>query len=121
MPWMPKVLDLSAASAYKFHVLRRLFPPTIERPRKHDFVLSPQNDQNLIPRALYSGLLNRYLPKRYFCIIIRYLLISSIHVKVFQFVNLVSNTTNISWMICGRQWDMIVGHGGALVESIAFN
>ena len=57
---------LSAVTSNQFHVLRRLFPPTIERkyslcPRKHDFVLPPKDDKNFIPRVLYSSLLNRYM------------------------------------------------------------
>src|SRR6218665_3863881 len=48
---------LSAVTSNQFHVLRRLFPPTIERkyslrPRKHDFVLPPKDDKNFIPRVL---------------------------------------------------------------------
>jgi len=55
---------LSAVSSNQFQVLRRLFPPTIERkysllPRKHDFVLPPKDDKNFIPRVLYSSILNR--------------------------------------------------------------
>ena len=55
---------LSAVSANQFHVLRRLFPPTIEhkyplRSRKHDIVLSPKDDKNFIPKVLYISMLNR--------------------------------------------------------------
>ena len=55
---------LSAVTSNQFHVMRRLFPPTIERkyslrPRKHDFVLPPKDDKNFIPRVLYSSLINR--------------------------------------------------------------
>ena len=55
---------LSAVTSNQFHVLLRLFPPTIERryslrPRKHDFVLLPKDDKNFIPRVLYSSPLNR--------------------------------------------------------------
>jgi len=54
----------AVVTSNQFHVLRRLFPPTIERryflrPRKHDFVLLPKDDKNFIPRVLYSCLLNR--------------------------------------------------------------
>ena len=55
---------LSAVTSNQFHVLRRLFPPTIDckyslRPRKHDFVLPPKDDKKYIPSVLYSSLLNR--------------------------------------------------------------
>jgi len=55
---------LLAVTSNQFHVLRRLFPPTIERKyslrtRKHDFELPPEDDRNFIPRVLYSSLLNR--------------------------------------------------------------
>ena len=55
---------LSAVASNQFHVLRCLFPPTIEhkyslRPRKHDFVLPPKDDKNFIPRVLYNSMLNR--------------------------------------------------------------
>src|SRR6218665_3235515 len=54
---------LSAVTSNQFHVLRRLFPPTIERKyslrlRKHDCVFYPKDDKNFIPRVLYSSLLN---------------------------------------------------------------
>ena len=50
---------LSAISANKFHLLRRLFSPTTERkyslrPRKHDFVLPPKDDKNFINRVVSS-------------------------------------------------------------------
>src|SRR6218665_1540060 len=59
-----KLLSAVRPTSNQFHVLRRLFPPTIERKyslrlRKHDFVLPPKDDKNFIPRVLYSSLLNR--------------------------------------------------------------
>jgi len=55
---------LSAVSSSQFHVLHRLFSPTIERkyflrPREHDSDLLPKDDKNFIHRMLYSILLNR--------------------------------------------------------------
>ena len=51
---------LSAVNSNKFHVLHRLFPPTIERkysirPKKHDCVFYSKDDKNFIPRVLYHS------------------------------------------------------------------
>ena len=44
---------------WEFHVLRPICPPTADRkynlrPRPHDFVLPPRDDNNYLPRVMYK-------------------------------------------------------------------
>ena len=53
----------AVVTSNQFHVLRRLFPPTIERKYSlrpiGNMTLPQKDDKNFIPRVLYSSLLKR--------------------------------------------------------------